>query len=195
LLVLSRLWLGGVLKEDDMTRNLLLASLLLLCAALLVAACDPARAARREVDRFTHLTQQTEIEVNGAARTALVDFATAEGHRRGQELKAAGCGPACATQPSGALIDPCKGVVAASEARYEKRGGEITAAQKKAYGAIDAVYAALRVVVDLVRTIEAGVKASGWEAKLAAVVAGGAKAYADCVAAVAAFKAAIGGVK
>jgi hypothetical protein len=178
-----------------MTRNLLLASLLLLCAALLCMACDPARTARREVDRFTHLTQTTEIEVNRVARTALVDVATAEGHRRGKELKAAGCGPACATQPSGVLVDPCRGIVAASEVRYEAATTKVTAAQKKAYGAIDAVYAALRVVVDLLRVIDAGIKATGWEAKLAAVVAGGAAAYADVLAAVAAFKAALGGVK
>ena len=178
-----------------MTRNLLVASLLLLATALFCLACDPARAARREVDRFTRLTQTTEIEVNRVARTALVDVATAEGHRRGQELKAAGCGPACATQPSGTLVDPCRGIVAASEVRYEKRQADINIAQKKAYSAIDAVYAALRVVVDLVRTIEAGVKASGWEAKLAVVVAGGAAAYADVLAAVAAFKVAIGGVR
>jgi len=178
-----------------MIRNLLLASLLLLVTALLCIACDPARAARREVDRFTRLTQTTEIEVNRVARTALIDAATAEGHRRGQELKAAGCGPACATQPSNVLVDPCNGIVAASEVRYEKRVAEVQGAQKKAYGAIDAVYAALRVVVDLVRTIEAGIKASGWEAKLAAAVAGGAKAYADCMAAVSAFKTAIGGAE
>jgi hypothetical protein len=100
-----------------MTRNLFVASLLLLASALLMAACDtPSKIARREVDRFTRLTQQTEIEVNSVARTALVDVATAEGHRRGKELKVAGCGPACATQPSGSLVDPCRDIVAASEA-------------------------------------------------------------------------------
>ena len=178
-----------------MYRNLLIASLLLLCAALLVACSDPARTARREVDRLTRLTERTEVEVNRAARTALVAVATAEGHRRGAELKAAGCGPACATQPSTALIDPCKGIVAASEARYAAATAKVTAGRATAYNAIDAVYAALRVVVDLLRTIDAGAKAAGWEAKLAAVVAGAVGSAADCAAAVAAFKQAIGGAK
>jgi hypothetical protein len=177
-------------------RNLMFACLFLLCAALLCAACDnPARIARREVNRITRITETTEIEVNRAARTVLFDSAVSEGKRRGQELKAAGCGPACATQPSTALIDPCKTVVAASEVRYEKRASEIQMAQKKVYAAIDSVYATLRVVIDLLRTIDAGNKAQGWEAKLAAVVSGAITSYADCKAAVAAFKTTIGGVK
>ena len=179
-----------------MTRNLLLASLLLLCAALLLAACsDPARIARREVDRLTRLTERTELEVNGAARSALVDAAAAEGRRRGQELKAVGCGPATATQPTSALVDPCRGVVAASETRYLAHITTVEGARVKAYSAIDAVYASLRVVVDLLRIIEAGIRASGWEAKLATIVAGAVSSAADCAAAVAAFKQAIGDVK
>jgi len=174
-----------------MTRNLLVASLLLLCAALLVACSDPARTARREVDRLTRITQKVEVNIQREARGVMLDVAKAEGTRRGQELKAAGCGPANATQPSSALVDPCKGIVAASEARYEKRQGEVISVAKKVDAAVKTVYPTLIVVLDLVEDIEAGVKATGWQAKLAALVARAAQTYVDCLAAYEAFKKAI----
>lgn len=179
-----------------MTRDLLVACLLLLCAALLVACSDPPRVARREVDRLTRITQRTELGVKRETRAVMLDVAKAEGTRRGAELKAAGCGPANATQPSTALVDPCKGIVAASEARYAARQGEITAVARRVDTAIGAVYAALLVVLDLVEDVEAGMRAAGWQAKLVAVTAHAARLYADCVAAYEAFKAAIkGGAK
>lgn len=172
-----------------MTRNLLLASMLLLCAALFAAACDtPAKVARREVDRLTQITKTTEGGLARDARVVQIDVATAEGHRRGKELKAAGCSSATATQPSTALVPPCKGIVAASEARYDAATAQITSAQKKVEAVADSVYAALKLVVDLLKTIDAGTKAAGWEAKLVALVASGVKAYADVVAAIATFK-------
>lgn len=174
-------------------RNLLLASLLLLSAALLVACGDPARAARREVDRVTRLTQRAEVSLRREARAALLAVAVAEGTRRGAELRAADCGPACATQPSTALVDPCRGIVAASEARYAKRAGEIAAVAKRADAAVLAVYAALIVALDLIEDIEAGVKAAGWQAKLTALAARAAQLYADALAAVTAARAAFGG--
>lgn len=177
-------------------RHLIIACLLLLCAALFVACSDPPRIARREVDRLTRITMKTEVAVKRETRSVMLDVAKAEGARRGVELKAAGCGPANATQPSGALVDPCKGVVAASEGRYSKRQSEVTTVAKKVDAAIGAVYATLLVVLDLVEDIEAGMKAAGWQAKLAAVVAKATQTYADCVAAYDAFKVAIaGGVK
>jgi hypothetical protein len=53
------------------------------------------------------------------------------------------------------------------------------------------------VVLDLVEDIEAGVKATGWQAKLAVLVARAVQTYADCVVAYEAFKKAIvgGGAK
>jgi hypothetical protein len=180
-----------------MYRNLLAASLLLLCAALLVACSDPARIARREVDRLTKLTQATEVNVKRETRAVMLDVAKTEGKRRGEELKAQGCLSAMATQPSTALEDPCKGIVAASEKRYKERQDKVEAAAKKADAAIYAVYPAIAVVLDLIETIQAGAKASGWQAKLTAVVAKAAQTYADCVAAYDAFKKVItgGGVK
>lgn len=174
-------------------RDLLIAVLLLLCAGLWVGCSDPARAARREVDRVTRLTQTAEVSLRRGARAALLDVATAEGTRRGSELQAAGCGSACATQPSTALVDPCRGIVAASEARYAKRAGEIEAVAKRADAAVLAVYAALVVTLDLIEDIEAGVKAHGWEAKLAALVARAAQLYHDVLTAITAAKAAFGG--
>lgn len=176
-----------------MYRNLLIASVLLFCAALLVACSDPARIARREVDRLTRITQKVEVNVQREARAVMLDVAKAEGARRGQELKAAGCGPANATQPSSALVDPCKGIVAASEQRYEKRQGEVVTVAKKTDAAVKAVYPVLIVVLDLVEDIEAGVKAVGWQTKLAVLVAKAAQTYADCVKAYEAFKKAIVG--
>lgn len=174
-------------------RHLIIACLLLLCAAVLVAACDPARAARREVDRIAKITMRTEVAVKRDARAVMLDVAKTEGARRGQELKAQGCLSSMASQPSAALEDPCKSIVAASEARYAKRQGEVVTVAKKVDAAIGAVYATLLVVLDLVEDIEAGMKASGWQAKLAAVVAKAGQAYADCVAAYDAFKVAIKG--
>jgi len=173
--------------------DLLIACLLMLCAALWVGCSDPARTTRREIDRVTRLTQRAEVGLRREARAALLTTATAEGQRRGAELRAAGCGPACATQPSTALIDPCRSVVAASEARYAKRQGEIEAVAKRADAAVLAVYTALVVALDLVVDIEAGVKVAGWQAKLAAVAARLAQTYADALAAVTAAKAAFGG--
>lgn len=172
--------------------NLILAALMVLCAALFLAACDsPAKVARREVDRLTQLTKEAEGGVAQGARAAVIDAAVAEGHRRGKELKAAGCLAATATQPSGKLVEPCRGIVAASEARFGAAAARVTAAQRKVEAAADAVVATLKLVVDLLRVIDAGAKAAGWEAKLAAVVAKGAAAYADVLAAVAAFKVAV----
>jgi hypothetical protein len=176
-----------------MTRNLLIAALLLLCAALFVACSDPPRVARREVDRLTRVTQRTELNLRRETHAALRATAAAEGARRGRELRAADCGPANATQPASALVDPCKSIVAASEARYSKRQGEIEAVARRADAAIGAVYAALLVVIDLIDDIEAGMKAQGWEAKLTAVVARAAQLYTDCTAAYTAFTAAIKG--
>jgi hypothetical protein len=177
-------------------RNLLVA-LLLLCAALLVACSDPARTARREVDRLTRITQKVEVNLQREARGVMLDVAKAEGTRRGQELKAAGCVSSMASQPSTALEDPCKTIVAASEQRYEKRQGEVISVAKKVDAAVKAVYPTLIVVLDLVEDIEAGIKATGWQAKLAVLVAKAAQTYADCLAAYEAFKKAIvgGGAK
>lgn len=176
-------------------RNLIIALLFLLVAAGLVACSDPMVIARREVGRIEKITVAAEAEVDHGLRMALLESARAEGKRRGQELKAAGCGPACATQPSSALVDPCKGIVAASEARWENRAGEIKAAWQKADAAIISVYAALKVVVDVLKAIVAGQKADGWEAKLAAGVAAAVSAWGACQDAVKAWKTAIGGAK
>lgn len=176
-------------------RNLILCCLFLLVAAGLVACSDPIVIARREVGRIEAITKTAEQEVDHGLRMTLLDTARAEGKRRGQELKAAGCGPACATQPSSALVDPCKGIVAASEARWEKRAGELRAAWAKADAALISVYAALQVTVDVLKAIAAGQKADGWEAKLAAAVAAAVSAWGACQAAVTAWKTAIGGVK
>lgn len=176
-------------------RDLLIAALLLLAAAFMVACSDPILIARREVGRIEKITVSAEQEVDHGLRMALLDSAKAEGKRRGQELKAAGCGPATATQPSSALVDPCRGIVAASEARWEKRAGEIQGAWKKADAAIISVYAALQVVVDALKAIVAGQKAEGWEAKLAAGVAAAVSAWAACQDAVKAWKVVVGGAK
>lgn len=173
-------------------RNLIFALLMVLCAALLLAACDtPQKVARREVDRLTQITKAAEGGAARDARVVLIDVAVAEGHRRGRELKAAGCLPATATQPSSKLVDPCKKIVAGSEVRFDAAAAQVAAAQKKVEAAADMVYAALVLVVDLLRAIDAGTRAAGWEAKLAAVVAKGAAAYADVLAAIATFKASI----
>jgi hypothetical protein len=176
-------------------RNLILCCLFLLCAAVLVACSDPIVIARREVGRIEKITVAAETEVDHGLRMALLDMARVEGKRRGQELKAADCGAACATQPSTALVDPCKTIVASSEQRYEKRASEIQAAWKKADAAIISVYAALQVVVDVLKAVVAGQKADGWEAKLATGVAAAVSAWGACQDAVKAWKAAIGGAK
>lgn len=176
-------------------RNLMLACLFLLVAAGLIACSDPIFLARREVGRIEGITKTAEQEVDHGLRVALIDVARSEGKRRGQELKAAGCGPACATQPSSALVDPCKGIVAASEARYEKRATEIQSAWKKADAAIISVYSALQVVVDVLKAVVAGQKGAGWETQLATGVAAAVSAWSACQNAVRAWKAAIGGAK
>jgi len=173
-------------------RNLVLCCLLLVAAAMLAACLDPVRNARRTVGVIEATTATAELDVAHGARMVILDAAEAEGHRRGQELKAAGCGPANATQPSSALVDPCKGVVAASEARLAKRVAEIQGAQRRADGAIDGVYAALRIVTKFLRSLT-DPKPQGWEASLMACVGAAIKASADCVEAVAKFKTAIKG--
>lgn len=174
-----------------MYRNLLIASMLMLCAALLVACSDPARIARRECDRITKLTQATEVSLKRETRAVMLQVAKEEGKRRGEELKAQGCLSTMATQPSTALEDPCKSIVATSEKRYEKRQGEVVTVAKKVDASIGAVYGSILVVLDLIEDIQAGIKASGWQAKLTAVAAKVAQTYADCVAAYEAFKKAI----
>lgn len=173
-------------------RNVAIALLLLLCAALWAACSDPVRNARRTVGTIEAATAAAEAEVAGGARAAILDAAEVEGHRRGQALKAAGCGPACATQPSGALVDPCKGVVAASEQRLAAEVKRVQDAQRRADGAFDGVYATLRAVVKFLRALT-DPRPAGWEATLAALVGAAVKASADCAAAVAGFKQAITG--
>lgn len=173
-------------------RDLVIAIMLLLCAVLWVGCSDPVRNARRTVGVIEATTATAEAEAARLARTAILDAADAEGARRGQELKAAGCGPACATQPSAALVDPCKGVVAASEARLAAEVKRVQDAQRRADGAFDAVYATLRVVVKFLRAL-ADPRPQGWEATLTALVGAAVKASADCAAAVAGLKVAIKG--
>jgi hypothetical protein len=174
-------------------RYLIVACLFLLCAAGLMACSDPPRVARREVDRIVKITLRTEVAVKRDVRAAMLDVAKSEGQRRGAELKLAGCVATMASQPSATLAEPCKGVVAASEARYETRLATITGPAKRVNLAIGAVYAALLAVLDLVEDIEAGMKAAGWEAKLVAVTAQASRTYTDCVAAYTALKAALTG--
>jgi len=176
-------------------RNLLIACLFLLAAMGLGACSDPVRNARRTVGVIEATTAAAELDVARGARTVILDLAEAEGHRRGAELRAAGCGPACATQPSTALIDPCKGVVAASEARLAAEVKRVQDAQRRADGALDGVYATLRAVVKFLRVLT-DPRPDGWEATLAALVGAAVKSSADCAAAVAGFKQAIkGGAK
>jgi hypothetical protein len=171
----------------------LIAILFLLCG-LLLTACGPLPAARRSVDQITKATQRTELELKRATRQALLDVATAEGQARGQALQAVGCGPATATQPSSALIDPCRQVVADSEQRYEARAKAIMGPARKVDQAIGTVYASLLVVLDLVEDLEAGLKPGGWEQKLAGLVAEAVKLAADVVTAFTAWKATAGGM-
>lgn len=172
-------------------RYLVIACLFLLCAAGLVACSDPPRVARREVDRIVKITLRTEVAVKREVRATMLDVAKSEGQRRGAELKLAGCVATMASQPSTSLAEPCKGIVAASEARYEARLATITGPAKRANLAISAVYAALLVVLDLIEDVEAGLKAAGWEARLVAVTAQATRTYTDCVAAYTALKAAL----
>lgn len=151
-------------------RNLFVACAFLLCAFLLVACDNPARTARKEVDRITRVTQKTELGVRRETREVMLEVAKAEGSRRGQELKAAGCGPANATQPSSALVDPCKGIVAASEARYEKRQGEVMSVAKRVDAAISAVYAVLLVVLDIVEDVELASSQDSWKKQLTELI-------------------------
>lgn len=176
-------------------RNLMLCCLFLLCAVGLVACDNPSRIARREVDRVTRITMRTEVNLKRTTRDALLTVAKEEGQRRGAELKLAGCGSATALSPSAALAEPCKGVVAASEARYATRTAAITGPVKRIDAAIGAVYASLLVVLDVLEDVDAGLKPGGWQAKLAGLVAEAVKLYADAVAAFNAWKSTVGGVK
>jgi predicted small secreted protein len=178
-----------------MMRNVLLCCLFLLCAIGLVACDNPARAARREVDRVSRINQRMDLNLKRATRAALLDVAKAEGQRRGAELKLAGCTAAMAIQPSATLAEPCKSVVAASEARYSASTAAITTPAKKIDAAIGAVYASLLVVLDVLEDVDAGLKPGGWQAKLAQLVAEAVKLYTDAFAAFNAWKTAIGGVK
>jgi len=174
-------------------RNLILACLFLLCSAGLLACSDPARIARREVDRVTRINQRTEVNLKRTTRAALLDVAKAEGQRRGAELKAAGCLSTMASQPSTALEEPCKGIVAASEKRYEVKTAAIIGPAKKVDAAIGAVYASLLVVLDVLEDVAAGLKPGGWQVKLAQLVAEAVKLYGDAVTAFTAWKATVGG--
>ena len=176
-----------------MDRNLLLAALLLLCAAGLLACSDPARTARREVDRVTRITQRTEVNLKRTTRAALLEVAKAEGTRRGAELKAQGCVASMASQPSTALEEPCRGIVAASEKRYAEKSAAILGPAKKVDQAIGATYVSLLVVLDVLEDIAAGLKPGGLEAKLAQLVAEAVKLYADALAAFNAWKSTVGG--
>lgn len=173
-------------------RNLVICCLLLTAAALLAACSDPVRNARRTVGVIEATTAAAELEVARAARGVIMDHADAEGARRGAELRAAGCGPACATQPSAALVDPCRGVVAASEARLAAEVKRVQDAQRRADAAVDGVYATLRAVVKFLRVLT-DPRPAGWEATLSVLVGAAVKSGADLAAAVAAFKTAIKG--
>ena len=174
-------------------RNLLLACLFLFCAAGLLACSDPARTARREIDRVTRITQRTEVNLKRDTRAALLSVAKTEGTRRGVELKAQGCLAAMASQPSTSLEEPCKGIAAASEKRYADATAKIMVPAKKVDQAIGAVYASLIVALDVLEDINAGLKPGGWQAKLAQLVAEAVKLYGDAVSAYTAWKATVGG--
>jgi hypothetical protein len=174
-------------------RNLLLACLFLLCAALFAACSDPPRVARREVDRVYRITQRTEVNLKRDTRAALLSVAKAEGTRRGVELKAQGCISTMASQPSTSLEEPCKGIVAASEKRYAEKTTAIMSPAKRVDAAIGAVYASILVVLDILEDIDAGMKPGGWEVKLAGLVAQAVKLYGDAVSAYTAWKTTVGG--
>ncbi len=176
-------------------RNLILCLLLLAAAALLVACSDPVRNARKTMSVIEATTSLAATDVAHSARIAVLDLADAEGARRGQELKTAGCGPANATQPASAIaLAPCKSVVAASEARLAASVKRVQDAQRRADAAIDGVYAALRTAVKFLRAL-VGPRPPGWEATLTTVVGAAVKSGADLAEAMRAFKLVLGGVK
>lgn len=174
-------------------RNVLLCCLFLLCAIGLLACNDPARVARREVDRISRINQRMDVNLKRATRAALLVVAKDEGQRRGAELKAQGCLSTMASMPSTVLDEPCKGIVAASEARYATRSAAIVTPAKRIDAAIGAVYASLLVVLDVLEDIEAGLKPGGWQAKLAGLVAEAVKLYTDALAAFTAWRTTVGG--
>jgi hypothetical protein len=172
-------------------RNLLIAALLLLCAAGLFACSDPARTARREVDRITRITQRTEVNLKRATKAAMVDVAVSEGTTLGQELKTANCPALSATQPT-TIPAHCEAIIAEGKARYAKKLGEVTTVARRVDKSIGGVYASLLVVVDLLEDIEAGLRPGGWEAKLAGIVADAVKLAADLFEAYNQFRLAFG---
>ena len=172
-------------------RNLLLASLLLLCSVGLFACSDPARTARREVDRITRITQRTEVNLHRATKEALLGVAHNEGAALGQELKIANCPTLSATQPT-TLPAHCEAIVATGKDRYEKKVGEVAAVTKRVDKAIGGVYASLLVVIDLLEDVESGLRPGGWEAKLAGIVADAVKLGADLAEAYNQFRLAFG---
>ena len=172
-------------------RNLVLSLLFVLCAIGLLACSDPARTARREVDRITRITQRTEVNLKRATKDAMLLVANDEGTVLGQELKTAGCPKLSATQPT-TIPGNCEAIVTTAKARYEKKIGEVTTVARRVDKVVGGVYASLLVVIDLLEDIEAGLRPGGWEAKLAGIVADAVKLAVDLAEAYNQFRLAFG---
>lgn len=163
-------------------RNLALAGLcLFVCFS---SACsDPARVARREVDRMSRALIKADAGTKRVTREALTRVAVEEGMLRGAAMKAAGCPSASTTQPDSAPV-ACKTIAAESQARYSARTAKITVAADKVDKSIGALWATLLLVLDIAEDVDGGWgEAKTLTAKLAKVLNEAIKAYADAMTA------------
>jgi len=167
--------------------------LLFVFAAVLLNACGPTYTARKTVDTITRSTQAAEVGLKRTTKATMATIAVEEGGKRSSAMKAAGCSAAAATQPASTLTEPCRAVAQAAEERAHARLGKVADAASKVQKVITVVYVALLGAVDVIMDMEAGAKPSGWQAKLAAVVAEVVKQSTDLVYAYEAFKVEFGG--
>lgn len=172
-------------------RYLFVAALLLLCA-LLMACSDPARTARREVDRVSRGLLKADAGLKRTTREALLRIAEEEGTARGTALREAKCPSAAASQPASAP-SVCHAIAKVAQERYSQRLAEVTGAAGKVDKSIGAVWASLLLVVDILEDIDSGWgNAKTLTSKLTVLVSDALRAYSDLLTAYQAYRAAWG---
>lgn len=157
-------------------RYLTCALLMVLCALLWSACCDPAKVAAREIDRITRTTMTTEASYKRLTKDRLLQIATEEHDRRVKELTEKGCDPkvSAASQPNGF----CVGIAVEAEGRYNDRKEKVVVAVKKVDAATGMVYATLLLAVDALLVLKEKV---GTLPALQALVVKAAKVLTDLI--------------
>lgn len=128
-------------------------ALALIVISILMGCDNPARVARREVDRLTRLALVTDTRMQRIAQKALDTAAEEEGAALGRRLGEIGCPQSAIREPESAP-EGCQQVMVEGTRKYEIRAQGILSMATKANEHMQALWSGLRGIVELLEDID-----------------------------------------